>query len=175
MTGSRATASSSAAVVCAALLLGATACGSSSSGPTSAEAGKRMSQDARGLLGNLQQQLKAPAPYTVSQDSASAAGASGCGGGKERRSFAGQVQVPATPSVHAAMVLDSGSANGYLVQHGYSPDKHAAPEQSDARRTDVMVNEKAGTHITAVLTPAPGGSLLDYKVTGTTDCLRSSS
>lgn len=182
MTRSRLSAVRSAAL-CAAVLVGVTACGSSSSGSsdstsasgtTSAQAGTRLSHDAHGLLGDMQKLLKAPAPYTVSADSVSATGATACGKGKERRSFAGQMQVPATPTARQAMILDSGSANGYLVQQGYSPDKHAPRTQSDSRRSDVMVNEKAAVTITVVLTPAPGGALLDYKVTGTTDCLRAS-
>ncbi|HEY3477674.1 MAG TPA: hypothetical protein VGL02_02140 [Streptomyces sp.] len=166
------------AAVCGALLLATSACGSSSSsggtsGPTAAQAGTRLSQDARALLTDMQKLLAAPQPFTVTTDAADAAKATSCGKGKEQRTFDGRMQVPATPNAHVALITDEGSANGYLVQRGYSLDTGAQRESSDSKRNAPMVDKKAGVHLTVTLTPAAGG-LVDYVVTGTTDCLRAS-
>jgi hypothetical protein len=163
-----------ASALCGVILLGVTACGwTSPSGPTAAQAGTRLSGDARALLSEMQKLLAAPAPYSVSADSADASIAADCSKGKQRRTFAASMQVPATPTAHAALILDGGSANGYLVQRGYSQDTDVTAANSDARRTEPMVDKAAGAHITVTLTPAADGRI-DYVVTGTTDCLRTS-
>jgi hypothetical protein len=165
------------AAVCGVLLFATSACGGDSSGsgggsgPTAAQAGTRLSADARALLADMQELLAAPAPYTVSADSADASKAVGCGKGKQKRTFSGRMVVPATPNAHVALITDEGSANGYLVQHGYSLDTGVTTDQTDTRRTAPMVDTKTGVHLAVVLTPAAKGTL-DYVVTGATDCLR---
>ncbi|MEV6007592.1 hypothetical protein AB0M29_12360 [Streptomyces sp. NPDC051976] len=160
-----------------ALLLGTAACGSSSSaqpsGPTAAQAGTRLSQDGRALLTDMQKLLAAPRPFTVTTDAVDAAKATACGKDKGQRAFAGRMQVPATPNAHVALITDEGSTNGYLAKRGYSLDTNAKRDASDSKRTAPMVDTKAGVHLTVTLTPAAGG-LVDYVVTGTTDCLRAS-
>ncbi|WP_159056482.1 hypothetical protein [Streptomyces yokosukanensis] len=141
---------------------------SSSGGPTSGEAGAHMSKDAMWLLDSMQKSLKAPERYTVTDDGSTDRK---CGSGKQKRTFAAHMKVPASPNAHNALVLDSGDASGLLGARGYKLDTGAGQvRKSDNKYVEAMTNEKAHTHITVTLM-AHGAPTLDYVLMGTTDCL----
>ncbi|MFE9453588.1 hypothetical protein [Streptomyces sp. NPDC006739] len=145
-----------------------TACTSSSEGPTSKDAGARLSKDATWLLTTMQTSLKAPERYTVTDDGSTD---SQCGSGKHKRTFAANMKVPASPNAHTALTLDAGDVSGLLASRGYEPDTGKGEvRKSDNRYVEVLFNKKERTRITVTLT-AHGVPTLDYALTGTTDCL----
>jgi hypothetical protein len=80
------------------------------------------------------------------------------------------MQVPANSDARQSMILDAGSANSNLAARGYKVDSKGGFTRSETKAVEPMVNEKAGTHITITLTPT-SGQMLNYLVSGTTDCL----
>jgi hypothetical protein len=127
-----------------------------------------VSKDSIWLLNTMQTSLKAPERYTVTDDGS---GDRKCGSGKHERTFAAHMKVPASPNVHTALVLDSGSDSGLLGSRGYKLDAEAGKvRRSDNKYVEAMFNEKAHTRITVTLI-AHGAPTLDYALTGTTDCL----
>jgi hypothetical protein len=146
------------------------ACSSSSGGPTSKEAGARMSKDSIGLLSAMQTLLKAPEPYTVTDDGSMGRA---CGYGKQKRTFAAHMKIPASPNIHTALMLDAGDVSGFLSSLGYEQDAEAGSvRKSGNKYVETLFNKKVHTRITVMLMAYGNGtSTLNYTLTATTDCL----
>lgn len=170
MTGIRATAACTAAL-CAALLLGATACSSSPSGPTSADAGKELQSD-------LGQATKAymgagheKPVFTVSSDGSKDVA---CGKGKARRAYAAQQRrtgkgVTDPGFMHGEVQLMATFLTG-VGDAKYTPDLKA-----DNAQGPITVSYKALSskhHAQATITGKAVSGAFVITLAGTTDCLR---
>jgi hypothetical protein len=156
--------------LCAALLLGATACGSfSSSGPTSADAGKELQTDFRNAITSYTSAGHEKPAFTVSSDGSKDVA---CGKGKARRTYTAQQRRT------GKLITDPPFMNGevqlmatFVELSGgeYQSDTHAENAQGPVTVSWAMLSPSHHTHADITGKAVSGAFILT--LTGTTDCL----
>jgi hypothetical protein len=167
MTGIRATAARTAAL-CAALLLGATACGSSPSGPTSADAGKELQSDLSQATKAYMSAGHEKPVFTVSSDGSKDVA---CGKGKARRSYSAEQRRTGKGVTDPGFMHDEIQLMGTFVgSTGYIADLKANNAQGPVTVSYKLLNSKH--HAQATITGKAVSGDFVITLAGTTDCLR---
>lgn len=172
MTGFRSNAACSAAL-CAALLLTATACGSSPSGPTSAQAGTYLKSDI-GVAVKWYTHLGRDKPtFTVSSDASKDVP---CGKGRARRTYTTSQRRTGKGVTDVQYMFNEvqlmGSFLSKIKESRYEEDLKANNAQGPTTVSDKQISSRHHAETTIVGKAVSGAFVITLE--GETDCLRTS-